>query len=172
MKGKKLFVASAAALLGFVCLAGCGSKNKVKSVTLTLGDDEIVVGDTESAKATVLAEGDAEKLEDVTLTSSDPEVLELGTDEKGGYTVTAKKVGTATVTATSEFNKKQKDEVEVKVVNPYVKDIELSVVSYFTGEADDELEALAAYNYPGLVIEPTVNVKDHNSVFLILFAFK
>ena len=165
MKGKKLLILAATTLLGVTSLAGCNKGNgKVFGVTVSASDTEIVNGDTEYANVTLVTQGKAKNLEEFTLESSDPEILSVDpTKAENGFPIKANKVGKAKIKATSKFDKKQFGEIEIEVVEPYVKGIELSVISFFTDKADDELEAIQPLvGYPGLVAIPSISVKDHN----------
>ena len=189
MKGKKLFVIAAATLLSVTALSGCKKKkvdptpvdpepvepvetNNVYSVSVSASDTEIVNGDTEYAAVSVVAQGKAENLKGFSIVSDNPEVLSIDPTpiadgaNKGKFAITANGVGKAKLVATSTFDNTVKGELEIKVVEPYVKGIELSVKSGWTDKADDEIEpgltVMNSYGYFGLYIEATISVKDHN----------
>ena len=185
MKGKKIFAITAAILLGVTALAGCGKKkepvvpdvpgddtetNEVYGFSLSATDTEIVVGDTEYATVSVVAQGKDENLRNFSITSDNPEVLTVDPvaiaegAHRGQFKLEAKTAGKAKLKVTSTFDSSITKELEIAVVDPYVKEITLSVTNEITGSPDTELEtsikqSLCRY---GLSIKATVSCKDHN----------
>lgn len=164
MKSKKFLILTAAGLLAVTGLIGC-NKNKpsdsaagdsselpvpsVDEIKLSIykNDDELLIGMKTKITADVSVSNGADKA--VKFSSSDPAKVEIDADSG---IATAKALGKVTIKATSVFDESKIAEVQLSVVEPYVRGITLSTTGVYLVVGDA--------NFGSQVVDAKANVLD------------